>query len=330
MLVLLARQQHQGGGIVAVVASSPSPPPPPSMLEHHHQQTSIAALAAIPAEEEEEEEQVMIDHHQDDSCYLYLAPSSIPGAGMGVFTTRPFSRGSTILSSDYGPLIPIIDGNAVHDHWLGLFNNYIWGHFSMAPDQLWYEADVVTDYQLGLGIFPNYHPFLVNLGAELAKHVTYDDERHDDDDHGGGGERGPVLHDHAGSMGEGAYSDYVGRSFFAITDIEAGDELFLDYGEQYLNDRSPSMDGIPRSLDYEMAGEIVEQVTKEFLSSSSSSSSLCLLMMNKDDKKTLVEKEMEDVMTCSSSSSLQHECVNTSNITNSSTSAEEIGEKQII
>eukprot|EP00557_Chaetoceros_sp_GSL56_P000860 CAMPEP_0176500726 /NCGR_PEP_ID=MMETSP0200_2-20121128/13742_1 /TAXON_ID=947934 /ORGANISM="Chaetoceros sp., Strain GSL56" /LENGTH=770 /DNA_ID=CAMNT_0017899487 /DNA_START=430 /DNA_END=2742 /DNA_ORIENTATION=- len=209
---------------------------------------------------------------KEDSCYLYLAPSSIPGAGMGVFSTRPFSRGSTILASDYGPLIPIIDGNAVHDHWLQLFNNYIWGHFSMAPDQLWYEAESVTDYQLGLGIFPNYHPFLINIGAELAENVTYYTDDDEDNDHD------EQENTHCGSSltaaRMGAYSDYVGRSFFTIADIQAGDELFLDYGEQYLNDRSPYMDRIPRSLDYEMAGQIVEQVTKDFL----------LLVRNKEGK----------------------------------------------
>jgi hypothetical protein len=86
-----------------------------------------------------------------EDCYLFLAPSSIPGAGMGIFSTKSFGKGSAILSSDYGPLIPIPDGNAVHDHWIGLFNNYIWGQYSGASDQLWYEAEAVTDFQPGLG-----------------------------------------------------------------------------------------------------------------------------------------------------------------------------------
>jgi hypothetical protein len=184
---------------------------------------------------------------ETEECYLYLAPSSIQGAGMGVFSTRKINKGSTILSSDYGPLIPIIDGHAVHDHWIGLFNNYIWSHFSMAPDELWYEAEVVTDFQPGLGIFPNYHPYLVNLGAALADNATFSTAEENS-------KSGP---------GVGAYSEYVGRSFFAMEDIEEGDELFLDYGEQFLNDRSPLMDDIPRSFDYEMAGRIIENILKE-------------------------------------------------------------------
>ena len=52
---------------------------------------------------------------------------------MGIFSTKSFGKGSAILSSDYGPLIPIPDGNAVHDHWIGLFNNYIWGQYSGPP-----------------------------------------------------------------------------------------------------------------------------------------------------------------------------------------------------
>jgi hypothetical protein len=249
-----------------VIASSSSSSPPPNVSNMTERTSSSSTVRVAKAFNDDE----------GDSCYLYLAPSSIPGAGLGIYSTRPFRRGSTILSSDYGPLIPIIDGNAVHDHWLGLFNNYIWGHFEMAPDQLWFEADGVTDYQPGLGIFPNYHPFLVNLGAKLSERVTYHEEEE--------GKEGVGV-----GVGVGAFSDYVGRSFFAMTDIEAGEELFLDYGEQYLNDRSPSMDDIPRSFDYEMAGEIVQQIVAndEFFLYNN-------VLLNRRSNHIIIKKERED------------------------------------
>jgi hypothetical protein len=63
--------------------------------------------------------------------------------------------------------------------------------------------------------------------------------------------------------GLGAVSEYVGRTFTAERDIDAGDELFLDYGEQYLEDRSPDMDFVPRRADFEMAAGIIKSLSFE-------------------------------------------------------------------
>lgn len=81
-------------------------------------QTVCCSLAADCSETQHQEESCPAI---DSDCYLFLAPSSIEGAGMGIFSTKKFREGSTILSSDYGPLIPISDSNAVHDHWIGLW-----------------------------------------------------------------------------------------------------------------------------------------------------------------------------------------------------------------
>ena len=95
------------------------------------------------------------------------------------------------------------------------------------------------------GIFPNFHTYLLNLGLENppVDSLTYPTSQ------------GPGL---------GAVSDYIGRRFVAEKDIMAGDELFLDYSEQYLDDRSPEMDLVPRRTDFEMAAAIMQSLYSEF------------------------------------------------------------------
>ncbi len=94
------------------------------------------------------------------------------------------------------------------------------------------------------GIFPNFHTYLLNLSLENppVDSLTYPTSQ------------GPGL---------GAVSDYIGRGFVAERDIVAGDELFLDYSEQYLDDRSPEMDFVPRRTDFEMAAGIMQSLYSE-------------------------------------------------------------------
>lgn len=48
----------------------------------------------------------------DDKCGLYLAPSTIPNAGLGIFTAKPLEAGDTIGNGDIA--IPLPDINWHH------------------------------------------------------------------------------------------------------------------------------------------------------------------------------------------------------------------------
>jgi len=81
-----------------------------------------------------------------NACSVYLAPSSVPGGGMGMFTTKPVkAKGSIILPSD-GPSIPIIDpdfSQRSRDAWVNLFTDYWWE--SGATVSALYEADKAVE-----------------------------------------------------------------------------------------------------------------------------------------------------------------------------------------
>ncbi len=187
------------------------------------------------------------NHDQEEErCNIYLAPSSIHGAGIGVYVTRSFKKGEVILSSDYGNTIPIIDPY-IHPHhrkWTKLFNNYIWAQPTGASDELKYEAKRVVDLQLGLGCFPNSHSLLHNLGFQ------YDDILWTS-----GGDR-------RRTSGAGAYSYHRGRAFVAIRDIQEGEELFLNYGDQFLDSRI-GLSHVPRKSDFLYASRMIRSIKQD-------------------------------------------------------------------
>ncbi len=61
--------------------------------------------------------------------------------------------------------------------------------------------------------------------------------------------------------GAGAISYHMGRNFQATRDIQAGEELFDDYGDTWLDYRPGTYaDFVPRPQDYETAVSVLEQL----------------------------------------------------------------------
>lgn len=65
--------------------------------------------------------------------------------------------------------------------------------------------------------------------------------------------------------GAGAFSYHGGRTIVAGTDIEAGEELFLDYGLDYRDDDYEGhwFEHVPRSRDFRVGGDIMENVWEQ-------------------------------------------------------------------
>ena len=95
-------------------------------------------------------------------CSRFLAPSSIPGAGFGIFTTRDIKRGELLLRSPDAPSVPITDIN-VHseneytDFWTHV--DYNWGGSGLAE----FEGHSVAENVFVLGCLANFHTFLKNI-----------------------------------------------------------------------------------------------------------------------------------------------------------------------
>ncbi len=199
------------------------------------------------------------------SCSVYLAPSSIPGGGMGMFTTKDVRRGGTILPSD-GPSIPVIDVHIdymfetgiidesdysrVREAWTNLFSGYWWE--SGAYDATMFESDFAVDYQITMGALPNSHPILDNLDVGNVGVVPYDDSMV---------KRDAVTGDV--DPGAGAFSYYPGRKTLANRDMQAGEEIFLKYPPEYM-DHICEIHNVPKRKDYEEAGNMLSKFLNLF------------------------------------------------------------------
>eukprot|EP00804_Cyclotella_cryptica_P030083 CCRYP_020715-RA/>CCRYP_020715-RA protein AED:0.33 eAED:0.33 QI:0/0.66/0.5/1/0.66/0.5/4/413/753 len=185
-----------------------------------------------------------------NSCMLYIAESTIPHAGLGIFAGVDFVEGELIGHDNWGdPAFATVDINwnnaepdgrrvskARHDyHWP--LTNYGWESSSLGIIE---EEGVVTSmYATGFGAVPNCHFSLINI------------EEHE------------VRYDLAGlsrynSPGSGAITPFINRTTTAIKDIKAGSEFFVSYGSSWFKNR-PDYDTVPVKGSYIEAEDFLEK-----------------------------------------------------------------------
>jgi hypothetical protein len=169
-------------------------------------------------------------------CYTYLAPSTIPGAGLGIFAgSKSYQVDEQVTFGDL--VIPIYDLDWHQKRWSRrkfLWDEYAWGagvFDGMEAEAM--EIDEIYAASIGMGAAPNCLLPLVNL---------YDDA---------------IQLDNAGldstSPGVGSFTPYHGRVYRASQDIEPGMELFVDYGITYFYTRQNIYGAMPFESDYPRA-----------------------------------------------------------------------------
>jgi len=152
-------------------------------------------------------------------CGLYMAPSTIPNSGWGVFTGIDRKSEKSIKDDEhayiepYDVSIPVIDYEyqMIFDEkdkklpeWL--LKDYDWTSFVA---QVVYDADHVVAITPGLGMLANSHTVLFNLenvGCLVRERVSRN------------------------STEAGAFTHCQEHVFAALEDIGAGSELFGEYG----------------------------------------------------------------------------------------------------
>jgi len=170
-------------------------------------------------------------------CQYYLAPSSIPNAGFGVYTTQSMPANTPLQHHSGSPTIEVTDIKVHRPEIKWLHSDYVWGDDGHSAEST--ELSVIN-FALA-----NYHPYLhCAEGPE-----TY---RHSDD----------LIPRGSGSPGIGASSLHDGRQFQTTREISAGEEVFVNYGENWLNKRS-AYDAVAREADYEKAAEVLNAIAKD-------------------------------------------------------------------
>mmetsp|Transcript_10744 Transcript_10744/g.31801 ORF Transcript_10744/g.31801 Transcript_10744/m.31801 type:complete len:703 (-) Transcript_10744:22-2130(-) len=196
---------------------------------------------------------------QDGTCEVYLAPSTIPGAGLGLFTFTPRKKDDAILHGNMvlqtpdllwhrifrhiresGRAIPLSSDEMFHVSEEVLrprlpMDSYGWGTIGAKISQ--HDNALIP----GLGMVSNFHAGQINIDSSSDPHV----------DSAG-------LH-RATDPGAGAFSPFYDAKFGATRDIPAGSELFIDYGEQYFGNGRKHMLDVPLAQHFDKADQILQR-----------------------------------------------------------------------
>ena len=103
-----------------------------------------------------------------DECSLYMAPSSIPNSGFGVYTTRTIKKDEPVTPYVDAPSIISIDitahtGNREGDFWTHV--DYLWSGVGLGE----FEASEVSENVFVLGCLSNFHTYLKNIKVSFTR-----------------------------------------------------------------------------------------------------------------------------------------------------------------
>ena len=204
--------------------------------------TSCLVYNSIAAENEN-------TNNPNPECTLYLAPSTIPNAGLGIFSSISIPEGARLPGGGDGA-VPITDldfhndGSFVKEDYHWLFSEYTWSARSFGK-QMVYEAETTSGWSWGHGALPNCHFRMNNVNESLCEFDT-------------------VNLTPKNSPGAGAFTGYHNRVAYASDDIRAGSELFVNYGPTWFTTREDYMGLVPAEKDFEVGEGFVERLSKMF------------------------------------------------------------------
>ena len=197
-------------------------------------------------------------------CEIWLAPSTIPGAGLGIFTGRSFSAGQLVTPGDVS--VPLIDME-VHNrrHWelLQMKNlefPFVWDEYTWSADAFVgmeqevpgidsaQRVKVIEEYPVygasfGIGALPNCYFGFNGVKESYTQLDTANVTR--------------------SLPGAGAFSPYYDRQGRASRPLQAFEEIFVDYGTTYfLGSREDTIGLIPFEEDYDVADHLIRRLLR--------------------------------------------------------------------
>jgi hypothetical protein len=188
------------------------------------------------------------NNNDDSLCGLYMAESAIPNSGLGMFSARAIPTNERIFYGDVVINVEDFEENMKlrqifnredprdHDKWL--LKDYVW---TPEVTSAVLEADDVDSIVPGYGMLANSHPGLVNSIMSAPKRITN-------------------LH-RGRDPGAGASTFYHDIHFMTRRrPVEAGAELFVEYGDEWFSDRTKDLGVIPLSRDFLQADKLLRQI----------------------------------------------------------------------
>lgn len=168
------------------------------------QASAISTCTATPTEE------------TNDSCGVYLAPSTIPNAGLGVFTTRPLRPGDAV-GTPGDVCIPIVDlkWHMGRKDFFWPLSEYVWNGDAMGMDHESERRNGIKGFCPGaMDCATNCNIALINVGKSLPEYSAAGLHRKSD-------------------PGAGAMTPYLNGTTVVEEHVPAGGELFKSYGDHW-------------------------------------------------------------------------------------------------
>jgi len=183
-----------------------------------------------------------------DDCGIWLAPSTLKGAGLGIYAGRDFQKGEYMMGGDI--VIPIVD-IMMHQRGRGKFT-FLWDEYTWNGRSLGMGHEVIKEVNAAspgtvnniVILFvsnesqhlPHYfvHYFISIVGFGAAANCFLDLVNVEEGDPTNTMPNG--LH-RSSDPGVGAFTTYHDRKSNAKIDINAGQELFVNYGQHWFEQR---------------------------------------------------------------------------------------------
>jgi hypothetical protein len=203
-----------------------------------------------------------INHDDPITCTTYLAPSSIPNAGLGLYTSVSIPAETQLSSPQVGILLqdPDFHNPSRNDNNANTFNllsNYVWSATPLTYGE--HEVQHGESVCSGIGMMANCHYGLINV--EIDSKWKNRPELDGTDSHSVMSSTHLTLED----VGRGSYSWHSNVQYKSLKGLEAGEEMFLSYGPQWYNNAEKEFGGyIPSKEHYEEADEMLTRFVEEF------------------------------------------------------------------
>ena len=202
-------------------------------------------------------------------CNIYVAPSTIPGTGLGMYAgAKGYKAGETITKSLGDHIIPIVDQKATHvdtgiydEHARDMTKYFLWDQYTWSKGAFgihftYLAAHGVEIASPGFGAAANSFMDFVNVeegGCDQG--LLPPDDPNDE-----------AYHVHRSKdPGAGAFTTFHSRQAWANDDIAPNAEFFVSYGNDWFLDRVWRLGTIPVEGDHEDAEWLWKIFSKEFL-----------------------------------------------------------------
>ena len=172
-----------------------------------------------------------------DECGIWLALSTIPGSGLGMFAGRDFDESEEMMQSG-DIVIPIVD-YAFNQR--GAKKDFLWDEY------VWQAETVLTEHE-GLVEVNAASPGFGSAANSFLDLLNVDEWKP---------EVGTGL-DRQEDPGAGAFSAYHDRKSTARGHIKAGQELFVSYGNEWFTGRD-FLGPIPITGDHDIGQELISK-----------------------------------------------------------------------